>query len=67
MVLMQRIAKNVRRHRQARGWTQQRLAERVGTTRFYVAKVEAASKEISLQMLGRLARALSVRPGRLLD
>jgi transcriptional regulator with XRE-family HTH domain len=64
---MQRVAKNVRRWRLARGLTQQVLADRVGTSRIYVAQIEGAAKEISLQMLGRLARALRVKPGRLLD
>jgi transcriptional regulator with XRE-family HTH domain len=63
----QRIAKNVRRQRRARGWTQQALADRVRTSRIYVAQIEGASKEISLAMLGRLAEALRVKPGRLLD
>jgi transcriptional regulator with XRE-family HTH domain len=67
MALMRRIAKNVRRHRLAKGWTQQILADRAGTSRIYVAKIEGAAKEISLDMLERLARALGVKPGRLLD
>jgi len=67
MSLMTRVARNVRRGRQARGWTQQRLADRVGTSRIYVAQVEGAAKELSLEMLGRFAKALRVKPGRLLD
>lgn len=67
MSLMRRIGANVRRRRLARGWTQQALADRVGTSRIYVAQIEGAAKEISLDMLERLARALGVAPGRLLD
>lgn len=67
MTLMERIGTNVRRYRLARGWTQQTLADRARTGRIYVAQIEAASKEISIQMLGRLAKALAVKPGRLLD
>jgi transcriptional regulator with XRE-family HTH domain len=60
MILMKRIGRNVRLQRQARKWTQAELARRVGTSRIYVAQIEAASKEISIAMLERLARALKV-------
>lgn len=58
---MARIGANVRKHRMARGWTQATLAERAGTGRIYVAQIEAASKEISIEMLERLAKALRVK------
>jgi transcriptional regulator with XRE-family HTH domain len=67
MILMKRIGRNVKRFRRARGWTQQSLADRVSTSRIYVAQIEAARKEVSLEMLARLARALRVKPGALLD
>ena len=57
---MYRVAKNVRRYRLARGWTQQRLADGVGTGRIYIAQIEKPSKEISLEMLGRLAKSFRV-------
>ena len=60
MSLTRRIARNVRRQRRARGWTQLVLADRVGTSRIYIAQIEGASKEISLLMLARLAKALRV-------
>jgi transcriptional regulator with XRE-family HTH domain len=67
MTLMKQVGRNVRRRRQALGWTQQGLAERVGTSRIYVAQIEGAAKEISLTMLGRLAKALRVRAADLLQ
>lgn len=66
MPLMKRVGQNVRRRRLQLGWTQQKLADRVGTSRIYVAQIEAATKEISLGMLDRLATALRVKPGTLL-
>ncbi len=66
MSLMERVGRNVKRRRLALGLTQQALADRVGTSRIYVAQIEAATKEISLNMLDRLAKALRVRPGTLL-
>ncbi len=67
MRLMDRVGRNVKRLRRRRGWTQQALAARIGTSQVYVAQVEGAVKELSLEMLGRFAKALRVRPGRLLD
>jgi len=67
MRLTQRVGRNVRRLRGQRRWTQKALAERIGTSQVYVAQVEGAAKELSLEMLGRFARALRVKPGRLLD
>jgi len=67
MRLMERVAPNVKRLRRRRGWTQQALAARIGTSQVYVAQVEGAVKELSLEMLGRFARALRIKPGRLLD
>ena len=67
MRLMERVGQNVKRLRRQRGWTQQVLAERIGTSQVYVAQVEGAAKELSLEMLGRFAKALRVKPGRLVD
>jgi transcriptional regulator with XRE-family HTH domain len=67
LTLMERLGRNVKKRRLARGWTQRELAERVGIGQVYVAQIEAASREVSLTMLGKLAKALRVKPGRLLD
>ena len=64
---MERVGRNVKRLRRQRGWTQQALADRIGTSQVYVAQVEGAVKELSLEMLGRFAKALRIKPGRLLD
>jgi transcriptional regulator with XRE-family HTH domain len=67
MTLIDRLARNVKRARLARGWTQAEFARRVGISRIYVAQLEGAAKECSLIMLARLAKALRVKPGTLLD
>jgi len=66
MRLMKRVGRNVKRLRRQRGWTQQALADRVGIHQVYVAQIEGAVKELSLEMLGRVARALRVPPAELL-
>ena len=67
MRLMERVGTNVKGLRRRRGWTQQALAARIRTSQVYVAQVEGAVKELSLEMLGRFAQALRVKPGRLFD
>lgn len=67
MSIIKRVGRNIRRVRHERDWTQHVLAERAGTTRFYVAQLEAGSKQCSLEMLARLAKALRVKPGILVD
>ncbi len=66
MKIVKRVGRNIRHYRDARGWTQAELAERVGTGRIYVAQLEAGSKQCSLEMLERIAKALRVKPAELL-
>jgi transcriptional regulator with XRE-family HTH domain len=67
MHIVKRVGRNIKRERQGRSWTQEELADRVGTSRFYVAQLEAGTKQCSLEMLDRVAKALRVKPGTLLD
>jgi transcriptional regulator with XRE-family HTH domain len=61
------IGRNVARRRARRGWTQAALAARVRLHRVSLAQIERGTSRPSLQTLERLARALGVKPGRLLD
>jgi len=47
--------------------TQEQLAAKAGITRGYLARVETARHEPTLTMLEKLARALRVKPARLLE
>jgi UDP-N-acetylglucosamine 1-carboxyvinyltransferase len=67
MSIVKRVGRNIKRARHGRGWTQQVLADRVGTSRFYLAQLEAGSKQCSLEMLDRVAKALRVKVARLLE
>jgi transcriptional regulator with XRE-family HTH domain len=57
----------VKHLRQRRKMTQAQLAEKAGIHRIYVAHFEAATKMPSLATLERLAKALGVKVGKLLD
>lgn len=56
----------VRRLRQAKGLSQERLAEACGLDRTYVSGVERGTRNISLVNICRLAGALDCQPQELL-
>jgi len=60
-----RFGTTVRRLRDQRGYSQEELAERAGLHRNYVGGVERGERNVGLENIVRLARALSVRPGEL--
>ena len=54
--------------REKQKWSQRELAERAGTTGAYIAMLETgAKKNPSLDLVKRLAKALKVKVGRLLE
>lgn len=65
--IMQRLGKNLKRIRQDRGLSQQTLADKVRVNRVYVAKIEGAVQAPSLDVLDRIAKALKVTVGKLVD
>ena len=65
--IMQKVARNVKRIRIERGLSQQALADKVKIHRVYVAKIEGAVQAPSLEILGRLAKALKVKVAELLS
>jgi transcriptional regulator with XRE-family HTH domain len=67
MTIAARLAQRLRDLRTARGWTQTMLAERAKISRVHLARIEGQAKEPTLGVIDRLARALKVTPGRLLD
>lgn len=57
----------LRAYRQDRGLTQEQLSERVGVVHSFIHSMESGKKQPSLQMVFKLAAALDVRPGELVD
>jgi transcriptional regulator with XRE-family HTH domain len=62
-----RIARRVRALRQARGWSLAALAERAGLSKTIVAKIETGDGNPSMETLLRLADALDITLGALLE
>ena len=65
--IMERVAVNVKRIRNERGLTQQALADKAKIHRVYLAQMEGATRAPSLEMLDRLAKALKVTVGELVE
>jgi len=60
------VAANLRRVRHRRGLTQEQLAEQAGVDERYLRRLEAATVNLTVVQLGRLAKVLDVPPGLLL-
>ena len=66
MDLKEIMAVNLRRKRHDLQMTQEELAERAGLSARYVGAIELGDVSASVTVLGRIAKALRVEPGKLL-
>lgn len=62
-----RFGSRVRALRQAKGWTQEELAAHAGMHPTYVGGIERGERNVGLDNIHRLAKALGVPANKLLD
>lgn len=67
MDIRARLGQNVRKLREARGWSQEDYADRAGIHRTYVSDIERGRRNPTVSVVAKLAKALNVPPGKLLD
>jgi transcriptional regulator with XRE-family HTH domain len=60
------VARNLRRLRTDKGWTQEQLAFHAKVDRSYISQLETGTYSASVAMLGKLSKALGVDPGEFL-
>jgi transcriptional regulator with XRE-family HTH domain len=61
-IIQVQFGKSVRRLRQRRKLSQEKLAELAGLHATYIGRIERGRQNISLVSIGRIARALKVKP-----
>lgn len=61
------ICKRIRKYRHEADLTQEVLAEKVGVSRVYIGYVEQGRNTPTLDVLGKIARALKVKVSDLVD
>ena len=57
----------LRRYRHTAGLSQQQLADSVGISKSYISSLELGYRAPHLNLLAKIASALNVRPGELVD
>lgn len=67
MEIQKRLATRVRALRRDKGWSQEELAHQAGVHRTFVSQIERAVKISTIVTVEKVAHALSVRVGELLD
>jgi len=61
------LGRNVARLRKEAGLSQEAFADHAGLARSYVSDIERGARNPTIEIVGRLAKALKVKPGQLLD
>lgn len=66
MDIRQRLGRNVRALRDAKGWSQEDYADRAGIHRTYVSDIERGRRNPTITVVEKLAAPLGVPAGELL-
>lgn len=67
MDIIERLSINLRRLRNAKDWSQEHLAEEASIHRTYVSDLERGARNPTIAVVDKLAKALGVPVGALLD
>ena len=67
MDIRQRLASNLRRLRQEKGWSQEEYADRAGVHRTYVSDLERGARNPTITVVEKLSVPFQVTAGSLLN
>ena len=67
MDIRQRLARNVRLHRQQKGWSQEDYADRACIHRTYVSDIERGARNPTITIVEKLAKPFGVEAAKLLE
>ena len=59
------LSANIKRLRTRKGWSQEQLADEAGLHRTYVSGVERGTRNPTVEIVGKIANALGVKPSEL--
>ncbi len=62
-----KVGRNIQQYRLKKGWTQEELAFEADLHRAYIGQIERGEKNIGVQNLEKIAKALNIRVSSLLD
>lgn len=54
------VGAKIKLYRQTKNWTQERLAEEIGSTPSYIGRLERGEQNVKLQTIEKIAKALEV-------
>lgn len=67
MDIRHRLAANLRRLRNEKGWSQEDYADRAGIHRTYVSDIERGARNPTITVVEKLAKPFEIKAGALLD
>ena len=67
MTICERLGRNLRKLRQSKGWSQEAFAYEADLHRTYISDLERGARNPTITVVEKLAKALGVKPGQLLD
>lgn len=67
MEIQARLGRNVRRLREAHGWSQEDYADRAGIHRTYVSDIERGRRNPTVTVVEKLAKPFDIPPGDLIN
>lgn len=67
MDVRSRLARNLRRLREAKGWSQEDYADRADIHRTYVSDIERGQRNPTITVVEKLAKPFDLKAGDLLD